>query len=147
MSDPQAFVNADEVDEPSQDLPGTSAGTAGADTKVMERKESKAAKVLTAVASKASGKKVPHEVVDMLSSRVKEVQPELDEIGPNEMRKLIGELKLKDMLDGRSGLGGKNKKDVGEHKVCLHRFRYLALLLSELSRYSFGKHSPCHSPV
>ncbi len=129
MSDSRGFVNAEEdpeVDESSQDLPGTSVGTEGTDANVMERKLSKATKVLTTVASKASGKD-PQEVFDMLSSRVKDVQPELKQIDPDKMQKLIGELRLKDALDGGSVLGGKNRKDIGEHKVCLHHISQFAL--------------------
>jgi len=84
--------------------------------KKKKKKKSKAAKALSAL----KGDAVPQAVVDAALERVKQEHGE-SAAGADEsaVRMLLEQLKIKDVIQGKSGLGGKNKKDAGDHKVSI----------------------------
>ncbi|KAH7103465.1 Myristoyl-CoA:protein N-myristoyltransferase, N-terminal domain-containing protein [Auriculariales sp. MPI-PUGE-AT-0066] len=88
--------------------PGSSAG------KKKKKKKSKAAKALSAFQMKAS---VSQPLVDEVLKRVQaEVGPSHPEANEQSVREALQQLKVNDYLEGKSGLGGKNKKDMGDYK-------------------------------
>jgi glycylpeptide N-tetradecanoyltransferase len=67
----------------------------------------------------ATGNNIPEEVVDKVMDQLKIEHPEeAQNLTPTELRKTLAALKLMDVIQGKSDLGGKNSKDLGEHKVC-----------------------------
>lgn len=115
-----------EDEQPTVGESSTAAGSsqvADASKKKKKKKKSKAAKALSSIVDKVSGKdesgkNIPRELVDEVLDRVKQENPEesrdLDSEG---VRKALAALKVMDVIEGKSGLGGKNRKDIGEHKV------------------------------
>lgn len=91
---------------------GSSAGASGSSIK---KKKSKAAKVLSALKGKS---KIPDEVVNQVLNKVKAQGsvPEEDLTVEN-IREVLEQLKIMDVAKGKAGIGGFNKKDMGEHKV------------------------------
>ena len=99
-------VTADVGDSASTSQPSTSKG----------KKESKAARALNAIRGK---KEIPQEVVERVLDKVKDeagaaAPPDID---ANNVRLALEHLKILEVLQGKVGLGGRNKKDMGEHKV------------------------------
>lgn len=84
--------------------------------KKKKKKKSKAAKALNAL----RGKEIPQEVVNVVMDKVKaehgEGAPEADEAN---VRMALEHMKIMDVAQGKVGIGGKGKKDMGEHKVCI----------------------------
>jgi glycylpeptide N-tetradecanoyltransferase len=94
--------------------PSDSIPAASSSSKKKKKKRSKVAKILNTL----KGNEVPQVMVDKVMEKVKEEhgdQPGMDE---ESIRRLLEQLKINDVLQGKSGLGGKNKKEVGDHKVC-----------------------------
>ena len=96
---------------------------ADASKKKKKKKKSKAAKALSSIVDKVSGKdesgkNIPRELVEEVLDHMKQENPEesrdLDSEG---VRKALAALKVMDVIEGKSGLGGKNRKDIGEHKA------------------------------
>ncbi|KAH9967602.1 hypothetical protein BJV74DRAFT_889986 [Russula compacta] len=70
-----------------------------------------------AAAASDSGDSVPQAVVDQVVAKVKEEHGEDSAAADEEtVRELLKQLKLKDVAEGKAGLGGKNRKDTGDHK-------------------------------
>lgn len=92
--------------------------------KKKKKKKSKASKALNAIVDKVSGRdnegaNIPDEVVGEVLDRVKRENPESKGLDSDEVRRTLAALKIMDVLEGKSGLGGKNRKDMGEHTVSL----------------------------
>ena len=89
-------------------------GAAASGSKKKKKKKSKAAKALAAL----KGETVPQSLVDHV---VKEVQakhgPNMEGVDEAQVRMALDQLKVMDVLKGKSGFGGKNRKEMGEHKV------------------------------
>ena len=90
--------------------------------KKKKKKKSKASKALNAIVDKVSGRdnegaNIPDEVVGEVLDRVKRENPESKGLDSDEVRRTLAALKIMDVLEGKSGLGGKNRKDMGEHTV------------------------------
>jgi glycylpeptide N-tetradecanoyltransferase len=87
---------------------------AASGNKKKKKKKSKVSKMLQ------PGGEVPQQLVDHV---VKEVQAKHGSAteGTDEasVRAVLEQLKIMDVIKGKSGLGGKNRKDMGEHKVSL----------------------------
>ncbi|KAH7340202.1 N-myristoyl transferase [Rhizoctonia solani] len=97
----------------SDAAPAEEAGKAtGKAKKKKKKKKSKAAKLLAAV----KGNELPDEVVTEVTNRVKAQEGDNPEINEEEVRKALKAMKVMEMLQGKTGVGGKNAKDLGEHK-------------------------------
>jgi len=96
--------------------------SSGASSKKKKKKKSRAARALAALRPKD---KLNEAIVDQVMQKVggREDQPEVDR---EDVRKAIEEMKLVDVLKGKAGLGGKNRKDMGEHKVRLPGHCFIA---------------------
>lgn len=83
-----------------------------------KKKKKKRSKVARAIAA-LKGDSVPQAVVDTVVAKVKEEHGE-DSAAADEatIRELLKQLKLKDVVEGKAGLGGMGKKETGDHKVC-----------------------------
>lgn len=79
------------------------------------KNKSKAMKALDALRGK---KEIPQEVVEQVLEKVKVAGGE-DAAGADEatVRAALEQLKIMDVAKGKSGLGGKDKKDTGGHRV------------------------------
>ena len=90
-------------------------------SKKKKKKRSKVARAISAL----KGDAVPQAVVDQVVAKVKEEHgedsPAADE---DAVRQLLKQLKLKDVAEGKAGLGGKHRKDAGDHKV-RHPLHYI----------------------
>jgi glycylpeptide N-tetradecanoyltransferase len=84
-------------------------------SKKKKKKRSKAAKALQAL---KPGSKIPQALVDEVLEKVRLEQGEAAE-GVNEetVRQALDQMKIMDVLKGKAGIGGKNRKDAGDHKV------------------------------
>lgn len=107
---PSEQESGSESDAAPADDPGKAAGKA---KKKKKKKKSKAAKVLAAI----KGNQLPDELVTRLTDQAKEQDKDNKEINEEEVRKAFKALQVMEMLQGKTGIGGKNAKDLGEHKV------------------------------
>lgn len=131
---------AHSVDEPA----GTSSTIGSSAGKKKMKKKSKMSKVLASLKGKSG---IPDELVNRVLDKVKAEGgvPEEDLTTEN-IREVLNQLKIMDVVQGKAGIGGLNKKDMGEHKVGSGPLRgeWLTQLISACS---FGKRSLCHSQV
>lgn len=107
--------------------PGAGGSTSAVDTdpskkKKKKKKSNKAAKALGSLVNKVKGKddgsNIPDEIVGEIMNRVQQDNPEESKnIDSDEIRRTLAALKIMDVMEGKTGFGGKNKKDIGEHKV------------------------------
>ena len=89
--------------------------------KKKKKKKSKLAKILNQVSGSTEDK-----LVETVLEKVKAEHADADE---DTVRAALQQLNLKDVVAGKSGLGGKNQKDTGGHKVRHYRvFSHLAYL-------------------
>lgn len=84
-------------------------------SKKKKKKKSKAIRALNALRGK---QEIPQAIVDQVLDTVKAEGGE-DAAGADEatVRAALEQLKIMDVVQGKAGLGGRNKKDMGEHKV------------------------------
>lgn len=105
------------VDESGDSEPEQPANNPGAQTssskKKKKKKKSKFAKILNPISGLAEDK-----VVETVLEKVKAEHADADE---DTVRAALQQLSLKDVVSGKSGLGGKNQKDTGGHRVRDHR--------------------------
>lgn len=107
---------------------GTNIQSSSAAHKKKKKKKSKAKKILDSFSGK---NEVPDEVVDQVLDKVKAGGGvAADEANAENIRQALQQLKIMDVARGKAGIGGLNKKDMGEHKVCFYGF--LTLHNSEL---------------
>ncbi|TBU35738.1 N-myristoyl transferase [Dichomitus squalens] len=127
--DEEDHSGSDDDSEPDADgdAPETAAGssstavpvdTPGTASKKKKKKRSKAAKALNALKSVGKGKDaIPDEVVKIVLDKVKAEGGEAVAGADAEtVRLALEQMKLRDVLQGKTGIGGKNKKDTGGHK-------------------------------
>lgn len=84
-----------------------------------KKKKKKRNKALKALTSLRGGDSIPQDLVNAVLEKVKETgqAPEADE---STVRAALETMKIKDVIQGKAGIGGVNKKDTGGHKVrCL----------------------------
>ncbi|CAE7059276.1 unnamed protein product [Rhizoctonia solani] len=78
--------------------------------KKKKKKKSKAAKLLAAM----KGNEVPDEVVAEVANQVR--ANENPEANDEDIKRALQAMKFMEALQGKTGIGGKNAKDLGEHK-------------------------------
>jgi len=113
-SEPEEQLSAPELEvDHAQDGDATQASS----SKPKKKKKSKAAKVLNAVRGK---NEIPQELISHVVDRV------VAEHGPNtaasnedNVRQALEQMKIMDVIKGKSGISGRGKKAMGEHKVCM----------------------------
>lgn len=92
--------------------------------KKKKKKKSKASKALAALQGKGQ---IPQEIVDSVLDQVKAEGTVGPSVNEENVRRALEHLKIMDVAKGKAGLGGFNKKDMGEHKVCSIRLPNLYL--------------------
>ncbi|KAG6832334.1 hypothetical protein H0H87_001975 [Tephrocybe sp. NHM501043] len=103
ISDHEVSSDIDAVDIAS---PSTSAPK-------RKKKKSKASKALSAL----RGEEIPKGLVDHVLDKVKvEGTPGSTVANQEDVREALAKLKIMDVAKGKAGVGGINKKDIGEHK-------------------------------
>jgi glycylpeptide N-tetradecanoyltransferase len=91
----------------------SSTPTSASSSKKKKKKKTKALKALL-----KGDKEIPQALVDEVLQRAQQNPSASGETVDEEtVRKTMEQLKIMDVLKGKSGLGGKNKKEMGEHKV------------------------------
>ena len=81
--------------------------------KKKKKKKSKLARILNPISGSTEDK-----LVETVLEKVKAEHADADE---DTVRAALQQLNLKDVVAGKSGLGGKNQKDTGGHKVRRYR--------------------------
>jgi len=83
-----------------------------------QNKKTKRSKISKALGALHGKSEIPQAVVDHVLDKVKaEGTAGSSEATQQNVREVLEQLKLMDVMQGKVGLGGVNKKDVGEHKV------------------------------
>ncbi|KAI0306355.1 N-myristoyl transferase [Multifurca ochricompacta] len=111
----EAGAGDESSSESETDAPATAYTESGPSqtSKKKKKKRSKVARVISAL----KGDAVPQAVVDQVVAKVKDEHGENSPAADEEtVRQLLKQLKLKDVAEGKVGLGGKNKKDAGDHR-------------------------------
>lgn len=113
--------NGDESSQSSDDVgpdPNVHAvPEASSSTKKKKKKKSKAMRALAAL-TKGNSQAVPQEVVDRVLQEVKD-RPEAAGASETDVRAALEQMKIMDVAQGKSDIGGINRKDMGTHKVCI----------------------------
>lgn len=105
------------------------ASTASTASKKKKKKRSKAAKALTALRGHKDG--IPQELVNVVLEKVREQGGQAAaEANEQTIRLALEQMKIKDVIQGKAGIGGKGKKDMGDHKVCPVSDTFLQLLIT-----------------
>ncbi|KAL4246059.1 Glycylpeptide N-tetradecanoyltransferase [Abortiporus biennis] len=111
-------VSDSSEEEEDHTLPegSTSAGIPSASSsKKKKKKKSKALKALNAL--RGHKDEVPQELVDVVLEKVKEQgDPTVANADEATVRLALEQMKIKDVIQGKAGVGGINKKDMGGHK-------------------------------
>ena len=118
-SEDQAIAEVDAGDESSSDSEAEVPASASAESGPSRpsKKKKKRSKISRAI-SALKGDSVPQAIVDRVVAKVKEEHGEDSPAADEEaVRQLLQQLKLKDVVEGKAGFGGKHKKDTGGHKV------------------------------
>jgi glycylpeptide N-tetradecanoyltransferase len=149
-ADPGADDESVSGSDAEEEAPATATAAAAASesgpSKKKKKKRSKIARAISAM----KGDSVPQAVVDQVVAKVKEEHGEDSPAADEEtVRDLLKQLKLKDVVEGKAGFGGKNRKDTGDHKVCCscsECIRYLSGI--DVVRWrSSGRRNPYHTSV
>lgn len=117
QEDHESESGSEEDEEIDHTLPEASTPSTSSNKK--KKKRSKALKALNAL--RGGGKDhIPQELVNVVLDKVKtehgDSAPGADE---ETVRAALQQMKIKDVIQGKAGIGGKNRKDVGAHKVRL----------------------------
>jgi len=103
-------LSADESGGSEPEQPTNEPGTqTSSSKKKKKKKKSKLAKLLNPASGAAEDK-----LVETVLEKVKAEHADADE---TTVRAALQQLNLKDVISGKSGLGGMNQKDTGGHKV------------------------------
>jgi hypothetical protein len=152
MSSRKQKVKADEIIDTTQDVENVSdvesdldepidtAETSSPSTsqKKKRKKKSKAARALNALRGKTE---IPQVLVEHVLDKVQTESAgseTSDEATQDNVREILEQLKIMDVVKGRAGIGGINKKDMGEHKVWHNILRHLASQQIRLPRQVLG---------
>lgn len=102
-------LSADESGGSEPEQPTNEPDSQTSSSKKKRKKKSKLAKILNPLSGTAEDK-----IVETVLEKVKAEHADADE---DAVRTALQQLKLKDVIAGKSGLGGKNQKETGGHKV------------------------------
>jgi len=102
-------LSADESDGSEPERPTNEPSVQSPSSKKKKKKKSKLSKLLNSVSGATEDK-----IVETVLEKVKSEHADTDE---DTLRATLRQLNLKDVVAGKSGLGGKNQKDTGGHKV------------------------------
>lgn len=106
-----------DVDHHVQDADVASDKPQASSSKSKKKKKSKAAKVLDAVRGK---NEIPQELISHVVDRVvAEHGPNTEVSNEDNIRQALEQMKIMDVIKGKSGVSGRGKKAMGEHKVCM----------------------------
>lgn len=99
------------------DTAAPQASTPSTSSKKKKKKRSKALKALSSLGGGKVG--IPQDLVNVVLEKVKETgdAPGADEAT---VRAALEQMKIKDVIQGKAGVGGRGKKDTGGHKVQFH---------------------------
>lgn len=127
MSSPQkqkAKVTEDTNPDPSEEISNSDSGQEEAiqDVAAPSTSQKKKKKKKSKIAKLLGGRKdeVPQELVDRVLDQVKRDHAGAigsDDLNAESVRQTLDQLKVMDVVRGKAGLGGLNKKDIGEHKA------------------------------
>lgn len=102
-------LSADESGGSEPEKPTNEPDPQATSSKKKKKKKSKLAKILNPLSGAVEDK-----IVETVLEKVKAEHADTDE---DTVRTALQQLNLKDVVAGKSGLGGKNPKDTGGHKV------------------------------
>lgn len=88
--------------------------------KKKKKKKSKAVRALNALRGKSE---IPQGVVDQVLDKVK-AHGGAEGADAETVRAALEQMKIMEVMKGKTGIGGKNKKDMGEHKVRLRHSKW-----------------------
>jgi glycylpeptide N-tetradecanoyltransferase len=115
--------DASDSDDHSQDdlnEPANASTASSTSQKKKKKKKSKAARALNALRGKSHGE-IPQELVDKVLDKVKAEGGETATTADHaSVRMALDQMNIMDVVKGRAGIGGLNRKDMGEHKVRVH---------------------------
>ena len=142
--DPDLSDNASDSDDGHADADageGAAVPSSSTSAKKKKKKRSKAKKLLDGMINSKDG--IPEEVVGTVLDKVKaEGGPAARDANAENVREALRQMKIMDVVQGKAGVGGQNKKDMGEHKVVLG-CNFMSAMANFL-RVSFGLHNLCH---
>ncbi|KZT26399.1 N-myristoyl transferase [Neolentinus lepideus HHB14362 ss-1] len=113
------------VEEHLEEASGSSEGEEEVDTSTpqasssagtSQKKKKKRAKIAKALNVIKGQKQVPQGVVDEVLGRVKQEHGDVEGVDEQTVRMALDQLKIMDYAKGKTGIGGKGKKDAGDHK-------------------------------
>jgi len=106
----------DSENEEGNQQPEEPTTSSASTNKKKKKKKSKAMKALNALTGKSD--EIPQALVDRVLETVKSEGVEgSDQANAENVRLALEQMKIMDVVKGKAGIGGKNKKDMGEHKV------------------------------
>ncbi|KAL0581560.1 glycylpeptide N-tetradecanoyltransferase [Marasmius crinis-equi] len=109
-SDGHESSEGEDINEQEQDTAATSSSS-----KKKKKKRSKARKVLNSLTGKSD--EIPEEVVEKVLETVKASGVEgSEQADADNVRQALEHMKIMDVVKGKAGIGGINKKQMGEHK-------------------------------
>lgn len=112
-------VSGDEAPPDEQATEGVPLASTSSKKK-KKKKTSKAVRALNALRGKSE---IPQEVVDQVLDKVK-AHGGVEGADAETVRAALEQMKIMEVMKGKTGIGGKNKKDMGEHKVCLRHLKW-----------------------
>lgn len=117
IADEDVSGSSDSEPEQTTEASASSSTVQAATTSSKKKKKKKGAKSLKKLI-KGDKNKIPQALVNEILERAKQETAQTGETVDEEtVRQTIEQLKVMDVIKGKSGLGGQNKKDMGEHKV------------------------------
>jgi glycylpeptide N-tetradecanoyltransferase len=115
----EADAASESSDEEPQSQAAQGSQEASASTSASKKRKKKKSKAARALAALRPQGAIPQSLVDQVVEKVKaehgEGAPGTDEA---HVRMALEQLKVGDVIKGKAGIGGKNRKEMGEHKVC-----------------------------
>lgn len=125
MSQKQKAKVEDVVDEDLHDI-GSDSGhedvadleEATAPSTSQKKKKKKKSKISNALNALRGRNDIPQELVDQVLDKVKaEGSVGSEAANAESVRQALEQIKIMDVVKGKAGIGGLNRKDMGEHKV------------------------------